>query len=95
MWDYLNFVAECHQLPWLLAGDFNEMLNIDDKLGVAVVNRLKGFKTWVHNNDMVDMGFSGLRFTWRNNTVFEIQDCAMCNLKWRQLFADANVRHLP
>ncbi|VVA36392.1 PREDICTED: reverse mRNAase [Prunus dulcis] len=90
LWDYLNFVAECHQLPWLLAGDFNEMLNIDDKFGGAVVNRLKGFKTWVHNNDMVDMGFSRPRFTWQNNIVFEIQDCAMCNLKWRQLFADAN-----
>ncbi|CAL2276666.1 unnamed protein product [Prunus armeniaca] len=28
LWEYLDFVATCHQLPWLLAGDFNEMLAV-------------------------------------------------------------------
>ncbi|BFG40358.1 hypothetical protein CerSpe_266320 [Prunus speciosa] len=37
LWEYLDFVATCHQLPWLLAGDFNEMLGVEDKLGGASV----------------------------------------------------------
>lgn len=59
------------------------MLNIDDKLGGAAVGRLKVFKTWVDNNEMVDLGFCGPRFTWRNNIVFEKLDCVVCNLKRR------------
>lgn len=35
LWEYLNFVSKCHQLPWILAGDFNDMLSYDDKLGGA------------------------------------------------------------
>ncbi|BFG25073.1 hypothetical protein CerSpe_113470 [Prunus speciosa] len=36
LWDYLNFVSECHQWPWILVGDFNDMLNYDDKLGGVI-----------------------------------------------------------
>lgn len=71
LWDYLNFVVGCHQFPWLLAGDFIEMLSVEDKLGGAVLSRLKEFKSWVNVNDMVDFGFSGPKFTWTNNRMFE------------------------
>lgn len=33
LWDYLQFVANCHQLPWMLDGDFNEMFHVEDKFG--------------------------------------------------------------
>ncbi|XP_008227624.1 PREDICTED: uncharacterized protein LOC103327111 [Prunus mume] len=81
LWEYLDFVATCHQLPWLLAGDFNEMLGVDDKLGGASVNRLKGFKRWFDDNNMMDLGFYGAKFTWRNNKVFEKLDHAIFNMK--------------
>ncbi|CAL8078089.1 unnamed protein product [Prunus armeniaca] len=32
LWEYLDFMASCYKMLWLLAGDFNEMLNVDDKL---------------------------------------------------------------
>ncbi|BFG33690.1 hypothetical protein CerSpe_199640 [Prunus speciosa] len=95
LWEYLQFVAGCHQMPWLLAGDFNEMLHIDEKLGGVPHNRIKGFKSWVDGNDMVDLGFIGPKFTWTNKRVFERLDRAVCNLHWRSLFAEAHVKHLP
>lgn len=57
LWDYLRFVDGCHDMPWMLAGDFNEMLHVDDKLGGAPHNRIKGFKKWFDEQDMVDLNF--------------------------------------
>ncbi|KAI5313145.1 hypothetical protein L3X38_042319 [Prunus dulcis] len=48
-------------LPWLLVGDFKEMLSMDDKMGGVPVNRFKGFKSWFESHDMVDLSFSGPR----------------------------------
>lgn len=95
LWDYLTFVASCHQMPWLLAGDFNEMLQVEDKLGGGQSWRFKGFRRWFSSNEMVYLGFSGPKFTWTNGRVFERLDRAVCNLKWRYCFAEANVKHLP
>lgn len=38
---------------------------MDDKMGGVPVNRFKGFKSWFEGHDMVDLSFSGPRFTWR------------------------------
>ncbi|CAL2277223.1 unnamed protein product [Prunus armeniaca] len=64
---YRNWSKEpcLSELPWLLVGDFKEMLSMDDKMGGVPVNRFKGFKSWFESHDMVDLSFSGLRFTWR------------------------------
>ncbi|BBG96503.1 hypothetical protein Prudu_005325 [Prunus dulcis] len=43
LWEYLSFIADCQHLPWLIAGDFNEMLNVNDKLGGVPVYRLKAW----------------------------------------------------
>lgn len=92
LWEYLDFVNSCHQLPWVLAGDFNEMLHVEDKLGGALSNRHKG---WFDNNAMVDLGFYGPKYTWTYKRVFEGLNRAICNLAWRSLFAEAHVKHLP
>lgn len=94
LWDYLNFVSSCHQLPWVLAGDFNELLHVEDKLGGALSIRHKGFRKWFDNNAMVDIGFYGPKYTWTNKRVSERLDRAICNMGWRRLFAEAHVKHL-
>ncbi|KAH0969095.1 hypothetical protein GBA52_029045 [Prunus armeniaca] len=95
LWEYLSFIADNQHLPWLIAGDFNEMLNVNDKLEGAPVCRLKGFRSLFDCNAMVDLGFLGPKFTWNNKKVFERLDRAICNWEWRGLFAEATVRHLP
>ncbi|CAL8995128.1 unnamed protein product [Prunus brigantina] len=52
LWDYLTFVTSCHKMPWLLAGDFNAMLQVEDKLGGGQSWRLKGFRRWFSSNEM-------------------------------------------
>ncbi|CAL8076880.1 unnamed protein product [Prunus armeniaca] len=90
LWEYLTFVAESHELPWLLAGDFNDILSIDVKLGGAFSGRSIGFKDWFDNQEMLDLGFARPKFTWTNKRVLERLDKAICNVKWRRLFSNAN-----
>ena len=68
MWENLTKVVELHKLLWVIAGDFNEPLIDEDKFeGRGVnINRSLAFKDCLDRCNMVDMGFSGPRYTWTN-----------------------------
>ena len=38
LWNYLKFVAHLHNLPWLMLGDFNDVLCGEDKFRGNQVN---------------------------------------------------------
>lgn len=61
-------VFELNNLPWLLIGDFNEPLVSSDKYGGRAVNINNSlqFKECLDRCNMVDLGFSGPRYTWTN-----------------------------
>ena len=69
MWENLTKVVELHKLSWVIAGDFNEPLIDEDKFeGRGVnINQSLAFKDCLDRCSMVDMGFSGPRYTWTNN----------------------------
>ena len=55
-------------LPWIYLGDFNEILASDEKNGGVcrpMAPMLKFRHTLLHCG-LVDLGFNGYRFTWRN-----------------------------
>ena len=68
LWSNLMKVANLHDMPWVMAADFNEPLMEDDKLGGrgVSVNRSFQFKECLDSCSMIDIGFSGPRFTWTN-----------------------------
>ena len=68
MWDNLNKVAKLHNMPWVVAGDFNELFLDEDKFGgrAVSVNKSLLFKECLDNYGMIDIGFSSPRFTWTN-----------------------------
>ena len=68
LWNNLNKVAELHNKPWIMAGDFNKPLVQEDKFGGrgVSVNRSLAFKDCLDLCNMVDMGFFGPRYTWTN-----------------------------
>ena len=59
-------VAELHDMPWVIAADFNETLTVEDKLGgrAVGVNSSLQFKKCLDNCNMIDIGFFRLHFTW-------------------------------
>ncbi|XP_023881794.1 uncharacterized protein LOC111994169 [Quercus suber] len=102
LWSNLSKVAELHNKPWIMAGDFNEPLIDEDKFGGrgVSINRSLAFKECLDWCSMVDMGFSGPRFTWTNkrdinNLILERIDRFFMNPEWCVLYPDAKVTHLP
>ncbi|KAL4633038.1 hypothetical protein ACB092_04G092200 [Castanea dentata] len=85
-----------------MAGDFNEPLIEGDKFrgrGVSL-NRSLLFKECLDRCNMIDMGFSGPRYTWTNkrdinDLILERIDCFFMNPSWCVLYPDAKVTHLP
>ena len=69
-WDYLQNLAVNISLPWLLLGDFNDMISEEEKLGGLPVNRTRmmAFRNCLDNYGLMDLGFHGPRFTWTNKS---------------------------
>ncbi|XP_065617380.1 uncharacterized protein LOC136062356 [Quercus suber] len=80
---------------------FNEVLYGEDKLGGRRININKAldFKECLDNCNLLDLGFSGLKFTWSNSRqvpdlILECIDHCFANPNWRLLLPEASVTHL-
>ena len=40
LWNNLKNVADLHEKPWIIAGDFNEVLAVGDKFGVELLTQI-------------------------------------------------------
>ncbi|KAK7852451.1 hypothetical protein CFP56_039082 [Quercus suber] len=101
LWNNLSALAELHNMAWVIAGEFNEPLVEDDKFGGRTVsmNRSLQFKDCLDKCNMVDLGFSGPRFTWSNGRelsmlIQERIDRFFVNIVWYSNFPEAKVTHL-
>ena len=100
-WATLRRVKLKYSLPWLCAGDFNEITRAHEKLG----GRLRLSKQMEDIRDVLDeCGFQGLRFsgnkfTWCNghgegHMVWERLDRAVGTVEWMDMFLTSKVIHL-
>lgn len=83
-------------------GDFNEVLCQDEKKGGRLVthDKAKLFKEVINTNGLIDLGYSGIPYTWSNkqqgeDLILERLDCGLTNQQWLQLHPNAMVQHLP
>ena len=62
LWNNLKNVANLHEKPWIIAGDFNEVLADGDKFGGRAINSNRSllFKDCLGYCNMIDMGSLGL-----------------------------------
>jgi len=92
----------CHcDSPWLLAGDFNETKNMQERFNYSedLSRRCNNFNLWIEINHLLDLGFSGPRYTRTRGQSLEIKkytrlDRGLCNEQWRVIFEEACVHHL-
>ena len=101
LWENLIKVADLHNKPWVIAGDFNEPLLDEDKFRERPISIYKSllFKDCLDKCNMVDLGFSGPRYTWTNrrelnNLIQERIDRFFMNPSWCLLYPEARVSHL-
>ena len=102
LWDYLLNLSKSISLPWLVAGDLNEVTEGSKKIRGKPISlrRCQQFLDCIDKCGLMDLGFSGPSFTWSNmrkgrGVIKERLDRALCNQAWRMHFTEAWVRHLP
>ena len=102
LWSNIEKVGQLHNLPWLMIGDFNEVLGGEDKFGGNQINlnRALEFKECLDSCNFVDLGFVGPKYTWTNkrqisDLILERLDKCFANPIWRILYPEAVVTHLP
>jgi hypothetical protein len=97
-WELLNHLKHLQPPPWLCAGDFNEILEQNEKFGAAIrrASQMEGFRQALEDCELCDLGFIGSRFTWSNcrtdvSYTQERLDRAVANREWCTLFPVASV----
>lgn len=68
LWNFLNDISGHIDLPWLLFGDFNQVICKEDKYSAS--SSLVGasrLQSLVDQLALVDLGAEGNWFTWHNN----------------------------
>lgn len=59
-------------IPWLCAGDFNEVLDMSEKWGGRDrnLNQITSFKQAIDDACLRDMGFVGNPYTWSKGRLY-------------------------
>ncbi|KAH0685679.1 hypothetical protein KY290_017197 [Solanum tuberosum] len=103
LWDSLYSLSRTTRSPWLVAGDFNDILCQKDKWGGVSYSRKNNsdFKNCVNCCQLLDLGFKGSRYTWSNlpershSLILERLDCCFINSNWFDYYPNSSVTHLP
>ncbi|KAK1586814.1 hypothetical protein Q3G72_006391 [Acer saccharum] len=87
-------------LPWIVLGDFNEILHLDEKQGGVTRSNItmSPFKEAIDDCALLDIGYVGNKYTrsnrqFKGDLIQEKLDRASCCLEWRTTFPNAIVLH--
>ncbi|EOY23818.1 Uncharacterized protein TCM_015594 [Theobroma cacao] len=102
LWHSLKLSSEIHDLAWMIIGDFNQVLLLDEKTGKNGVNvaHCKQMIDCLCSCNLADLGASGAKYTWSRkcdgfNFTRERLDKAVANDRWSTMFPKAKVFNLP
>lgn len=70
-WDMINSLESDYSLPWVLGGDFNEVLLASKKRGenACDFNSFSAFRDCLDSTGLKEIDASGHPFTWNNRRV--------------------------
>ena len=101
LWDDLKDIAKTVIYPWMVAGDFNEILYLEERVGKRSKRKLnEQFINCIAECGLEDLKFSGSYYTWNNkqqgdDRVYSKIDRAMVNQHWENYFVNSEVNFLP
>lgn len=88
--------------PWLLAGDFNNILCLSEKFGGvhSTSRHMIRFQNFLNQGELCSLNATGVPYTWTNNhkdatLMFERLDRAVANPQWFNMFPNCSLENLP
>ncbi|XP_071905690.1 uncharacterized protein [Coffea arabica] len=100
-WKVLTVRKQLWGDKWLLAGDFNDILSNEEKWGGRARDErsVKDFNSFIENNSLMDLGFTGNPWTWSNNCenrreIRQRLDRGLSTINWCQNFDKAKCEHV-
>lgn len=97
---YVNFI-QVQLLLWVIVGDFNYVVNLDDRKGGSNLFSWYFYKfvEWVDCCEFIDMGWVGFCFIWLDfweigMRLLERLDRVYCNSDWRLKYLLVGVYYL-
>ncbi|XP_060178061.1 uncharacterized protein LOC132607994 [Lycium barbarum] len=101
LWESLYHLGSDLTLPWLVGGDFNVIIDEEEKYGglPVTLNEVEDFRHYIQSYNLSDLGYKGSIFTWWNgrgedNCVFKRLDRCLGNFELQQLFPGLEITHL-
>jgi hypothetical protein len=94
--DRIRAMHAQHNLPWVIIGDFNEILYSHEKEGsnLRPHNLMQAFRNALSDCNLEDIGFTGDAFTWRRGRIRERLDRAVANNAWSVMHPGARLQNL-
>ncbi|XP_074271406.1 uncharacterized protein LOC141595341 [Silene latifolia] len=101
LWTSLRSMRQVVNGPWLIMGDFNNVLAMCERVGSVVSsNELRGFQDCVDDSGLIDLPAQDAFFTWNNkhepgDMVLSRIDRTMSNDDWLLHFSDTTTMFHP
>ncbi|XP_058726977.1 uncharacterized protein LOC131598383 [Vicia villosa] len=101
LWTDIEHLSRTQQGPWCLIGDFNNVLQAQDKIGgnLVIENEYKDLQNMMDNTGLCEMPSKGDFYTWFNkqssSPIYSRIDRLIANTEWLQMFSDIHQNILP
>jgi exonuclease III len=100
-WSLLRQLESFSPKAWLCVGDYNEIMEADEKFGAVTKSRrqMRDFCNTLEACNLQDLGYVGPKFTWCNmrdedNFIKERLDRVCANSRWLGLYPISEVKIL-
>ncbi|XP_016207055.1 uncharacterized protein LOC107647498 [Arachis ipaensis] len=96
VWEELSFLSGLCQIPFCFMGNFNEIVQMEERLGATSLPRSAAeFKSWVHDMELMDLVSSDRWFTWFQGQSCSRIDKVLVSLEWLEEFPETRLRGGP
>ncbi|XP_062103579.1 uncharacterized protein LOC133814663 [Humulus lupulus] len=101
LWNDLQSLAGSISVPWLVVGDFNEILSMHDRIGKKTSMKFSSkFSDCLSACHLEDLKFSRCYYTWNNKQraderVYSKIDRALVNSNWTDQFPNSEAVFFP
>ena len=99
-WHLIRHLQGRTSLPWVCLSDFNEILSFDERNCriPKLLRPMQDFQTILLHRGLIDLGFQGYRYTWRNGRhgndfVEQRLDRVCASEDWQEFYPQVKVLH--